>query len=200
MKRGHRHQSPTIVLMTVSHVSPLNFPKSLRRLPLSSMAHARVKIYPVPSFHQRSALTNSPITNRRSAIKIILTANYPVVQMEQQLAQILGQIQQTLQQIQQIQQTLIAIRADMRELRELTTARYTNPLFPYNLKIMCFLYRDFNNHVRFTHARIFRATDSLITMRSVDTTANAPVQLNTLISNFPPTANAVTQLTGTVYT
>ena len=65
---------------------------------------------------------------------------------------------------------------------------------------MCFLYRDSNNHARFTHAKIFRGTDNLITMRSVDTSANAPVQLNTLIPNFPPTADAVTQLTGTVYT
>lgn len=123
--------------------------------------------------------------------EIILAA---VAQMQQQLAQI-------LQQLGQIQQQLTAIQADTRELRELTSARYINPLFPsYNSKIMCFLYRDFNNHVRFTHTQIFRATDSLITMRSVDTTANALVQLNAPIPNLPPTADAVTQLTGTVYT
>jgi len=37
-------------------------------------------------------------------------------------------------------------------------------------------------------------------MYSVDTTQNAPVLLNLPIPNFPATADAVSQLTSTVYT
>ena len=114
--------------------------------PLPNIANMNTAIAGMTADGAAIAQGAQALANHQQAFsnEIILAANYPVGQVQQQLALILqqlGQIQGTQTQMQQqitalqanTQQQLTAIRADTRELRELSSARYINPLFPsYN--------------------------------------------------------------------
>jgi hypothetical protein len=63
---------------------------------------------------------------------------------------------------------------------------------------MSFLRRDWNVNAKFENSKIHLPTEPLVVMRSVDTTPNARVPLNTPIANFPQDADAVSQLNGTL--